>query len=312
MQSLSSAYLSLFQQQNFTECAEMSDSNDFSWSEMLEEDDFDIDYDTFRYFFDDNASDSPSGTSSPPGAANQEPNMNSKKRRIRNRRRIYAPRIVKNDIRRLYAEMTANVYNSFDDDMYASFMKTFSVPDMRMRKSVQLELPTNKSFQDSFRHEVIGDIGSGQKWSMMHFAVFKQLCPDNVMRILSSQLLTRSDTSKTLLIMKVRFDFTRLHDVHPLLFSEDMFENLEGPPKEGTTDVAIPSSRQDVRAIADRANPFDYYKQKVGSDVPLLRTPQQISFTSTIRVYINEYKRVEIIDMSEAEFVEPTGNHGCL
>jgi hypothetical protein len=290
----------------------MSAENYFSWPEMLEEDDFDFDYDTFRYFIDDDSSDSPSGTSPPPGTEDQEPDMTSKKRRIRNRRRIYAPRIVKNDVRRLYAEMTANVYNSCDDNMYASFMKTFAVPDMRMRKSVQLELPTNKSFQDSFRREVIGDIGSGQKWSMMHFAVFKELCPDNVMRVLSSQLLTRSDTTKTLMIMKVRFDFTRLHDVHPLLFTEDMFETLEeSPPKEGATDVATTSSRQDMRLSANRANPFDYYKQKVGSEVPRLRTPQQISFTSTIRVYINECKRVEVIDMSEAEFVEPTGHHGC-
>eukprot|EP01033_Poteriospumella_lacustris_P016179 gene16179-11573_t len=40
-------------------------------------------------------------------------------------------------------------------------MTTFAVPTMRVRKKVLLlELPTNKNFQNSFRHEIIDDISS--------------------------------------------------------------------------------------------------------------------------------------------------------
>ena len=262
-----------------------------------EQDDFDFGFD-----FDDDSSDSPSGASPSPDG---ESKPTTRKRRIRNRRRIYAPRIVKNDVRRHYATMIANVCNSFDDDAYASFMTTFAVPTMRVRKKVLLlELPTNKRFQNSFRHEIIDDISSGIKWSVLYYSVLKGLCPDCTMRIVSSELYSRSDTSKTMLAIKIRYDFTRLHDVHPLLFTEDMFETLvEGPSKEASTDVVVAPSTAALRSLGDRANPFEYYKLKMGCDIPLLDKPQQIAFTSTVRFVIDEYKRIEMVEVSEAEFV---------
>lgn len=278
----------------------MIGSDDYPWPEMLEEeeqDDFDLGFD----FDDDSSSNSPSGTSPSPDGDRK---LTGRKRRIRNRRRIYAPRIIKNDIRRHYATMMANVCNSYNDDMYASFLTTFSVPNMRVRKTVLLDLPTDKNFQDSFRHEVISDIGSGLKWSVMYYAVLKGLCPDSVMRILSSELYSRSDTSKTILTIKMRYDFTRLHDVHPLLFTEDMFEALvEGPAKDAATDAIVAPSAAVIRSLGDRANPFDYYRQKMGSDIPLLRKPEKIAFVSNVRIFIDECKRIEMVEIADAEFV---------
>lgn len=277
----------------------MNGDDDYPWAEMLDEEeqnDFDLDFD-----FEEDSSSSPSGTAPSPYEVSKSI---GRKRRIRNRRRIYAPRIVKNDVRRHYAAMMANVHNSFNEDAFASFLTTFAVPSMRVRKSVLLDLPTSKSFQDSFRHDVIDDIGSGLKWSVMYFSVLKRLCPDNTMRIVSSQLYSRSDTSKTLLTIKMRCDFTRLHNVHPLLFTEDMFETLEeDPAQESETNVVAASSPQAIRSLADRVNPFDYFKQKVGSDIPLLDKPQPIAFIGTVRLYIDECKRIEMVEIADAEFV---------
>eukprot|EP01039_Chlorochromonas_danica_P015989 gene15989-18855_t len=55
------------------------------------------------------------------------------------------------------------------------------------------------------------------------------------------KLVTRSDSSQTLLLMKVRFDFARFHDVDPLLFMDDVFEtSAEQMAKKRILDVFVP------------------------------------------------------------------------
>lgn len=290
--------------------SDMNGDDDYPWSEMLDEEkvgaeeqhDFDVDFD-LGFDFDEDSFSSPSGTTPSPDRKTKS-NGNGRKRRHRKRRRIYAPRIVQNDVRRHYAAMVTNVHNSFDEKAYASFWTTFAVPNMRVRKSVLLDLPTSKSFQDSFRHDVIDDIGSGQKWSILCFSVTKTLCPDNIMRILSSQLYSCSNTSKTLLTLKVRFDSTRLHNVNPLLFTEDMFESLSKAQSHvSSTDVPPNSSFKVFRSLANRVDPFDYFKQKVGSDIPLLDKPQPVAFVVAVRLFIDEWKRIEMVEIADAEFV---------
>ena len=176
---------------------------------------------------------------------------------------------------------------------------------MRIRKSALLRLSTSKSFRDSFRRSVLRDTGSsgGLQWSMVYFSVVKSLCPDSTLRTVSSQLLTRSDSSQTLLIMKVRFDFARCHDVDPLLFMDDVFEtSAEQMAKKRILDVFVPhvSGRPESHFFADGVDPFDYCKRKVGSDIPVLSTPQPFSFTFNVQVCINECKRVAMMDLSEA------------
>eukprot|EP01033_Poteriospumella_lacustris_P017359 gene17359-12411_t len=136
---------------------DMLEDDEYSWLEMLaeEEEDDDLDFD-FDFDVDEESS-----TVTPEGK-DAILNANTKKRRIRDRRRIYAPRIVKKDIRRQYAAMFANVYNTLDPSTIASFFKTFAIPHMRVRKTAHLNLPTSASFQSSFPHNVIGDIGGGR------------------------------------------------------------------------------------------------------------------------------------------------------
>eukprot|EP01033_Poteriospumella_lacustris_P004857 gene4857-3482_t len=37
-------------------------------------------------------------------------------------------------------------------------------------------------------------------------------------------------------------------------------------------------------------------RQKVGSDIPMLRAPESIAFTSILRIYIDEFKRIEMVE----------------
>lgn len=266
----------------------------------IEDFDFDIDID-----FDEDDSKPRSEDSYSPGEKEQGLNENDhkRKRRKRNRRRLVPPRIVKNDVRRHYATMMANVCNSFDDDTYASFLTTFSVPHMRIRKAASLDLPTSPSFQEAFRQVSLDDIRGGVKWLVVCFSVIKRLSPDNTMSILSSQLRTRSDTRKTLLSMKMRFDFTRLHNVHPMVFAEDMLYEAESNGTASNTAVPPHHTRHDIRSWTEQVNPFAYFKDKVGAEMPRLDAPQSVAFASTIHFYIDEYKRIEMIEIADAEFV---------
>jgi hypothetical protein len=270
----------------------MLEDDEYSWLEMLvEEQDDDLDFD-FDFDVDEESS-----TVTPDGK-DVVLNANMKKRRIRDRRRIYAPRIVKKDIRRQYATMFANVYNTLDPSTIASFFKTFAIPHMRVRKTAYLIIPTSASFQSSFPLKAIGDIGGcgrGLQWMVIFFSVLKYLCPDITMRIVSSQLLTRSDTSKTLLTMKIRVDFTRLHDVNPFLFTEGMFASASAA--QPTASCAghsgmLPSDHTGRSEVS----PAVYFKEKVGSDIPMLRAPESIAFTSILRIYIDEFKRIEMFE----------------
>lgn len=229
--------------------------------------------------------------------------VKKKRIRFRNRRRIYAPRVLKKDIRRQYATMMVNVFNSFDEKVFASFLGTFAVPSMQVQKLVVPELPSSDIFKEAFRNQIISGAVSGMQWSMVHFLVLKSLCPDNVMRILSTKLLTRSDTAKTLLTITVQLDFTRIHNVHPLLFTEDMFEAFANEQQTTETNSSMLSALPDAFAlhnIAHRTDPFSYFQHKVGLSIPLLAEPQSVSFVGTINVLIDEAKRVERVDIVDA------------
>src|SRR4051812_15843896 len=52
-----------------------------------------------------------------------------RKKRIRNKR-IVIHRVLKNDIRKLYPQMWANVCNVMDFNLFTSFFTTFCMPDI--------------------------------------------------------------------------------------------------------------------------------------------------------------------------------------
>lgn len=232
--------------------------------------------------------------------------VKKKRIRFRNRRRIYAPRVLKNDIRRQYATMMVNVFNSFDEKVFASLLRTYAVPSMQVQKLVVPELPSSEIFKEAFRNQIISGAVNGMQWSMVHFLVLKSLCPDNIMRIISTKLLTRSDTSKTLLTITVQLDFTRVHNVHPLLFTEDMFEAFASEQQTTKANFSALSALPDafsLKNIAHRTDPFSYFQQKVGMSIPLLAEPQSVSFVGTINVLIDEAKRVERVEIVDAGIV---------
>lgn len=241
-------------------------------------------------------------SSSDGSASNSMVNSSLKRKRIRNRRRIFAPRILKRDIRRYYPVMMANVFNSYDEKTVESFLGAFAAPDMRIRKNALLELSCSPLFEEQFRSDILPEANIGCQWTYIHFLVMKSMFPDQAMHIVSSQLLTRSDTQKTILSIQVRFDFTRLHDVHPLLLTDDIFEALVlNNDSNNATDPSHPC--RSLESYKSKADPFQYFQNKVGKEMPRLNKPQPISFVATMLWHINETKQLEMFELVSASFV---------
>lgn len=274
-------------------------------------DDFYFDFDSELDFIGDCPVESSSSSGDDP-AQDSRPTATTQRKRIRNRRRIYAPRILKRDYRRQYATMMANIFNSYDTAAYAAFLTTFAAPNMRVRKAGAVDLPASREFQESFRPKTVeNDLDSGGiDWSVMHFSVMKSLFPDMTMRLESAVLRTRSDTSKTLLTVKARIAYTRLHDVSSLLVTEDMFEPMRVTTEPTKTTTAMtspknttpPSARAALRDSATRADPHAYFQKKIGNAMPMLQEPQEVSFIGTVNFYFDELRRMEMFEIVHVEF----------
>jgi hypothetical protein len=106
-----------------------------------------------------------------------------------------------------------------------------------------------------------------------------------------------------------------MHDVSPLLVTEDMFESTRASaePTETTTtttttatatspkDTTPSSSRAVLREIATRADAHEYYKKKIGTDMPMLQEPQEVSFIGTVNFYFDELRRIEMLEIVSVE-----------
>jgi hypothetical protein len=90
--------------------------------------------------------------------------------------------------------------------------------------------------------------------------------------------------------------------VNPLLLTDGMFETLSDA--QATTSCAEHSSIQTFDHTGrSEVSPAGYFKDKVGSDIPMLRAPESIAFTSILRIYIDEFKRIEMIESTDAQLV---------
>jgi hypothetical protein len=290
---------------------------DFDYYDLMHlVDDNDEDGDNYSEFVDwfvDELARSSSSSSDNPSEATQQI---TKPKRIRKRRYFFAPRVVKRDIRRYYATMMANVFNSLDEHTVKSFLQTFAIPNLRIRKNDSLNFSTSSLFQNSFGNELISDTPVGIEWTYINFLVHRSMFPDQTMQIISSRLHTRSGTEKTMLAVDVRIEFTRMHDVHPMVLTDDIFEKTvssELDPQNSSNQCAHDSenavvSPESVNSscsescsvkldkLANAIDPFKYFQHKVGAEMPRLETPESISFIGHLLFHINEQKQLELCE----------------
>ncbi len=127
---------------------------------------------------------------------------------------ITFPRILKNDIRRKYMLMYANVMNSFNYHLITSFCEQFLVPSVQLVKYHPFSLP-----QVLLR---------GVNPIMSYFLLLLQMCPDTVTNISDIQLeQSLADMERTQVSCKFNVKNTRLYDLSPVHFLATLEDDLK-------------------------------------------------------------------------------------
>lgn len=162
-----------------------------------------------------------------------------KKKRKRNRKTCLIPRVLKRDIRRYYAAMLTNAFNTHDPYWYQAFFRSFCTADVVVKKvHVDLSLPTGKLFSQHFGIEMLPNHAlRGFKWVLLQWTTMSRLNPDNVISLVQSKVVTRSDTEKSSVLFSLEASLTRIYDVNPLHLVDDMFETMMNLCPESATKV---------------------------------------------------------------------------
>lgn len=111
-------------------------------------------------------------------------------------------RILKRDIRRRYAEMFNNVFNSHDPMMIVRFLQTFAAPDCRLADTISADISSRTVFQSTF---VIGVAGI-----MKLLAVHAYMIPDMVLLLHEAKVCKRSDQRGSKVVAHVTLRGTHL------------------------------------------------------------------------------------------------------
>lgn len=173
----------------------------------------------------------------------------AKKRRVRYRRTQSFPRVIKTDIRRHYATMIANVFNSHCISLLQSFFATYCTQQLRVEKKFN-EL-SKKPYAD--QHLLTSTTGI-----LLLAAVGMQLNPDETFTLTNTKVITRSDSDEATIVINFSTSLTTLYDVDPDEVANEMVEsafnlNLSSEPtisaSGGSSQDALRSSLGDIVSV---------------------------------------------------------------
>lgn len=207
-----------------------------------------------------------------------------RKRRIRNRRRILAPRVFKHDVRKRFAEMFANVYNMGDTKVTSSFFRTFSAPNLEMTKVCSGYIP-----EDTHVIRVTKPQYVGQYWSVM-----QELMPDGVIKFEDVRVVTRSDTESSLVICTMNAKFTNFYSVPaPQIAAEAVQKsiNVLSNNSDSDGDGLDSSTRKRTHSVALNLAAGPNYLLPYSAI--LRENPSEVLLISTVTFHVNGQKQFE-------------------
>lgn len=116
---------------------------------------------------------------------------------------IIIPRILKGDIRRRYAQMYANVMNSYNYDLVMSYFQRFYVPSASMTKNPVRDNPNP-----------VTEI-HGIELLTYYYLILQQSAPDKITKVCDIQLKQRSDSDDIEIICHFSASYTQLYELTP-------------------------------------------------------------------------------------------------
>ena len=159
------------------------------------------------------------------------------------------PRVfVKNDIRRSYAQMFANVSNSFNSDLVATFFHTFSRIDMDFQENNTIIQSTEYDADDMPQSLTLNGLPVVvQFWLNRMHAI-----PDGVIKMSDAKVTTFPNSKESQITCLFEFAGTRLFDVpHTALIpTEEQSEKLRELKKQQDDTVIDKKRKMDTVRIS--------------------------------------------------------------
>lgn len=221
-----------------------------------------------RYELENNSS--LSSTSKPKKKKKNRNNArDNERKRLRNRLRSIPIRIFRTDIRRKIPLILANIFNSYDVNLLQSFMSKFCRPDATMKQLMYFDsVPNVITLNDPLR-------------MIQYFTSLIQLCPDQILRLTSPDILIRTSFTGN---SEIKFPFitygTKLYPYTPkdiieiflMLDSLDIQHmNLMDLPVFNNTNTKKDNCSEGLRSSMDLQLSVDNLSQE-----NLLTRPRQI------------------------------------
>lgn len=245
----------------------------------------------------------------------------------RKRKAQRIPRIYKNDLRRLYSTMLANVLNDSDYGKFSSFFNTFCTNTMMVKiKGVgQTLVPKHITyFPEAGKSRDITFYGVD--WVRFHFFSMFRMVSDQIFDIKNAKIVLKRNAKRSAVVMDTQISFSQLYDTTPFAFVDAMFcdpHESENAQHHGYADASpltdALSQRRPTRPLAtletfapvssrntlaqlpsveektDIPDPAALYPSITGRPLPLFAHPQPVSFPSRLMIFLNENKFIETI-----------------
>lgn len=231
------------------------------------------------------------------------------------RKRSKVPRIVKNDIRRQYVRMIGNVFNGSEINYFYSFFQTFCIDQMIFKKSCLSSFsktaPAPSTANTINRITDVRDDVIFQnihrmscEWYLLH-----HLIPDEILTIRDAKILTWPGNKRSVVVIDVACEFTRVFNVNPKKYLSVLFDYYERRVKEieeGAGDVIGPGRDSTLSAshIASVIpDPFSAYFEMTGEHVPISPLPVRTKFITEFRLLLDETKSIEMMEIAKTTYV---------
>lgn len=255
----------------------------------------------------------------------------------RKRKAPRIPRIYKNDLRRLYSTMLANVLNDSDYSKFSSFFDTFCTNTMmvKMKGVGQTLVPKNITyFHESGKNSP--DITFyGVDWVRFHFFSMFRMVADQVFDIKNAKILLKRNAKRSAVVMDTQISFSQMYDATPFAFVDAMFGDPHKPEilshnsadassladslsersttrrPTSTLETFAPLSTRNTLALlpsveekTDIPDPATIFSSITGRSLPYLPCPRPVSFPSRLMIFLNEEKFIETIVLGTDDSVD--------
>jgi hypothetical protein len=225
--------------------------------------------------------------------------QSTKKQRVRDRRRVFIPKVVKHDIRRYYSQMLANAMNSVDATFMESFLQSYSVPTIRMKKEQDVKQCTQacadprfgaseKNPPHDFRVDLQGSDSIAQFWTLV-FASH----PDTAVRINETKIISRINTTSSTLVSDFQVEFTKTrHTEFMMAVADFLHASKENASSGASGTIGKRQREEESKVLLSAAVLKQLYDATVKYATPLAQ-PLPIKVYGKVTMELDEEKRIE-------------------